>query len=117
MIHQLKDIAYLTIDGYSRREFPQVANYAWWRQIITPTGKKSEFFAIGRMGWQTVTIPGQWLRNVMDQLGENARVIYGIGDHHQPFATHVITLSNQGIEETRRLRGTTFHLDQIGEGQ
>ncbi len=115
MIHQLKDIAFLTIDGYSRREYPQVSNYGWWRRIISAAGEKSEFWQTGEMGWQRATILGSWLRKVIEQLGEGTRVIYGLGDHHQPFASHIIILSYEGIPETRRLRGTTFHLEQFEE--
>jgi hypothetical protein len=53
----------------------------------------------------------------MRQLGEGTLVVYGLGDWQRPFATHTITLSSQGIEETRRLRGTTYHLEQFGDLQ
>ena len=114
MIHQLKDIDYLTIDGYSRRDYPEAASSEWWRYIITVGNTKSRLFPLGRMGWRTIAIPGGWLRKVMRQLGEGTLIVYGLGDWQQPFATHTITLSSAGIEETRRLRGTTYHLEQFG---
>ncbi len=114
MIHLLKDIDFLTIDGYSRRDYPEAASSEWWRYIITVGGARSQLFPLKRMGWRTIAIPGGWLRKVMKQLGEGTLVVYGLGDWEQPFATHTITLSSQGIEETRRLRGTTYHLEQFG---
>jgi hypothetical protein len=117
VIHQLKDIDYLTIDGYSRRDYPDAASCEWWRYIITVGGTRSQLLPLKRMGWRTIAIPGHWLRKVMKRLGEGTLVVYGLGDWEQPFATHTITLSSAGIEETRRLRGTTYHLEQFGDLQ
>ena len=114
MIHLLKDIDFLTIDGYSRRDYPEAASSEWWRYIITKGGTKSALLPLNRMGWRTIAIPGHWLRKVMSRLGEGTLVVYGLGDWQRPFATHTIALSSQGIEETRRLRGTTYHLEQFG---
>ncbi len=114
MIHLLKDIDFLTIDGYSRRDYPEAAASEWWRYIITVGGTRSQLLPLKRMGWRTIAIPGHWLRKVMSKLGEGTLIVYGLGDWERPFATHTITLSSQGIEETRRLRGTTYHLEQFG---